>query len=117
MAAYPDSSLYFTQSVIAGGMLSGDYDRMYIVTPSQYGKSGLMGRLALLWGYSGLPVYIAGAAGVTSEIIMRQVDKGLQEIDAGIQEDITSLTKNQIEKLNRSLSKEVKRFKFKIEEN
>ena len=111
MAAYPDSSLYFTQSVIAGAMLSGDYDRMYFITPSQYGKSYIMGRLALLWGYSGLPVYIAGAAGVTSEIIMRQVDKGLQEIDAGIQEDITSLTKNQIEKLNRSLSKEVKRFK------
>lgn len=92
-------------------MLSGDYDRMYFITCSQYGKSWLMGRVGLLWGYNGMPVYIAGAAGVTSEIIMRQVDRGMQEIDPGIQADITSLTKNQIERLNRSVSKEAKRFK------
>lgn len=111
IAAYPESTLYFTQSVIAGGMLSGEYDRMYIITPSQYGKSWLMGRLALLWGYGGMPVYVAGAAGNTSEIIMRQVDRGLLEIDKSIQEDITSLTKSQLERLNRSISKETKRFK------
>lgn len=74
-------------------------------------NSWLMGRVGLLWGYNGMPVYIAGAAGVTSEIIMRQVDRGMQEIDPGIQADITSLTKNQIERLNRSVSKEAKRFK------
>ena len=74
-------------------------------------NSWLMGRLALLWGYGGMPVYVAGAAGNTSDIIMRQVDRGLLEIDKSIQEDITSLTKSQLERLNRSISKETKRFK------
>ena len=30
--------LYYTQSVIAGAMLSGDYDTVVVVSPSQYGK-------------------------------------------------------------------------------
>ena len=70
-----------------------------------------MGRLALLMGYLGTPTYICGAAGNTSEIIMRNVDRGLMEIDDGIKADVTSMTKGQIERLNRSLSKDRKSFR------
>lgn len=30
--------LYYTQAVIAGAVLSGDYDKIAVITPSQYGK-------------------------------------------------------------------------------
>ena len=111
IAAYPETSLYFTQSVLAGALLSGDYDKIYVITPSQYGKSWLMGHVGLLLAYNGMPVYIAGAAGNTSDIIMRNVDRALMDIDDGIKADITNLTKSQIERLNRSLSKDRKSFK------
>lgn len=111
IGAYPECNLYFTQAVIAGALLSGDYDRIYVVSPSQYGKSHLMGHVGLLLAYKGMPVYIAGAAGNTSDIIMRNVDRALMDIDDGIKADITNLTKNQIERLNRSLSKDRKSFK------
>lgn len=111
IAAYPETSLYFTQSVLAGALLSGDYDKIYVITCSQYGKSWLMGHVGLLLAYNGMPVYIAGAAGNTSDIIMRNVDRALMDIDDGIKADITNLTKSQIERLNRSLSKDRKSFK------
>lgn len=38
IAKYYGDSLYFTQSVIAGAVLSGDYDKITVVTPSSYGK-------------------------------------------------------------------------------
>lgn len=74
-------------------------------------NSWLMGHVGLLLAYNGMPVYIAGAAGNTSDIIMRNVDRALMDIDDGIKADITNLTKSQIERLNRSLSKDRKSFK------
>lgn len=111
IAAYPDNKLFFTQSVLAGALLSGDYDKIYTITCSQYGKSWLMGHVGLLLAYNGMPVYIAGAAGNTSDIIMRNVDRALMDVDDGIKADVTSMTKSQIERLNRSLSKDRKSFR------
>ena len=44
IAKYYGDSLYFTQSLIAGAVLSGDYDRITVTTPSSYGKSFLFGK-------------------------------------------------------------------------
>lgn len=33
-----NAKVYFTQSMIAGAMLSGDYDKIGVISPSQYGK-------------------------------------------------------------------------------
>ena len=38
IAKYYGDSLFFTQSLIAGAVLSGDYDKVTVVTPSSYGK-------------------------------------------------------------------------------
>lgn len=38
VATYLETSVYYTQALIAGAALSGDYDQITIVTPSQYGK-------------------------------------------------------------------------------
>ena len=48
-----DAQIFYTQALIAGAALSGDYDQITIVTPSQYGKTWLMGRLALIMAYQG----------------------------------------------------------------
>lgn len=39
ISAYFGDKLFFTQAVIAGACLSGDYDTVIVVTPSQYGKA------------------------------------------------------------------------------
>ena len=38
IAKYYGEKTYYTQSLIAGAILSGDYDRITVVTPSAYGK-------------------------------------------------------------------------------
>lgn len=104
IGAYYGDRLYFSQSVIAGAVLSGDYDEYVIVTPSQYGKSWLFGRLALIMGYEGDPTYIAGASADTANIIMSNVIGAVQHAAPEIRNRLTN-TQDQIEKLATSLSK------------
>ena len=83
--------LYYSQSVIAGAILSGDYDSLYIVAPSQMGKSFLMGRVALYLAYQGHQVSVAAAAkdkrndperhAKRVDLIINNWDKILQIID------------------------------------
>ena len=65
--------LYFSQSLIAGAVLSGLYDTVVIVTPSQYGKSYLLGRVALLRAKAGHRTYVAGATSAVTDIIMQHM--------------------------------------------
>ena len=55
IAKYYGDSLYYTQSIIAGAVLSGDYDRVTVVSPSAYGKSYLFGRIGNIMAYRGEP--------------------------------------------------------------
>lgn len=103
-AAY-GCKLYFSQAVIAGAMLSGDYDSFYIVTPSQYGKSWLMGRVALLQAFRGRNVYIAGATGDKAEIINAQVLDAVQDSAAEMQAALLGMGRDKLGRLNTSVSK------------
>lgn len=103
--AFNDVSLYFTQALIAGAILSPDYDTITIVTPSQYGKSWLLGHVALYMAYKGRPLYLAGATQDTTDIIMRHVVQAAQVACPEIRNAFQGQSLDRLDKLTKSLSK------------
>lgn len=102
-AAFGDQ-LYFMQAVIAGAMLCGKYYRVILCTPSQYGKSWLLGRIAIIRAYRGNKEYVAGGRKNTTEIIMGHMLNALQYVPDEMQKSLTE-TESQLKKLSKSLSK------------
>lgn len=101
---FKDIELYFTQSIFVGAALSGDYDKIHIVTSSQYGKSFTMGFIAILLAIQkNEPVYIVAANKSLTEIIMGQIIKHLQYADESIKEKLLEST-DKIEKMQTALS-------------
>lgn len=102
-AMYGDT-LYFTQALIAGAMLSGRYYRIILCTSSQYGKSWLLGRVANIEAHNGDKVFVAGGRKSTTEIIMGHMMSSLQQMPQEIQDELTE-SESQIKRLSKSLSK------------
>lgn len=96
--------LFFMQALIAGAMLSGEYDEFTIVTPSQYGKSWLLARIALIRAYQGNVIYVAGARRDTTDIIMRHMSVAVLSSSSEMKDALVE-TKTQLDRLNKSLSK------------
>ena len=96
--------LYFMQAVIAGAMLCGKYHRIILCTPSQYGKSWLLGRIAIIRAYNGNKEYVAGGRKSTTEIIMGHMLNALQYVPEEMEKNLTE-TESQLKKLSKSLSK------------
>ena len=105
MAAAYGIRLFFSQAVIAGAVLDPKYNEIIVVSPSQYGKSFLMGHLALYRAYTGAKQYIAGAAANTTNIIMGQTISATQEAAAEIKSALMVKT-NEIDRLSSSISKQ-----------
>lgn len=95
---------FYSQAVMAGAILSGEYDEFIIVTTSQYGKSYLMGRVALLLAYSGEPVYVAASSGDGAQIIMANVVQAIQDAAPELQNALLN-KQDQLDRLATSLSK------------
>ena len=102
---YYGDSLYFTQSVIAGAVLSGDYDRITVVTPSSYGKSYLFGRIGNIMAYRGEPTYVVAATQDGTKMIMGHVAQSIQNIAPEVKNALLN-KKDQIERLTTSVSKQ-----------
>lgn len=96
--------LYYSQSLIAGAVLSERFDEFVIVTTPQYGKSFLLGMLGILRAYQGRPVYIAAASQDIAEIIMQNAISSLQTASKEIRDALLN-KKDQIDKLATSISK------------
>ena len=105
IAKYYGDSLYFTQSVIAGAMLSGDYDRITVVSPSAYGKSYLFGRIGNIMAYKGEPTYVVAATQDSTKMIMGHVASSIQTIAPEVQNALLN-KKSQLERLTTSVSKQ-----------
>ena len=105
IAKYYEESLFYTQSVIAGAVFSGDYDRVTVVTPSAYGKSWLMGRIGNIMAYEGEPTYVVAATQDGTKMIMGHVGGSLQTIAPEVKNALLN-KKDQIERLTTSLSKQ-----------
>lgn len=104
LLAHFDMKPYFTQSLIAGAILSGEFDDISIISPSQYGKSFLLGRIANLLAYLGNPVYITGGDTDTTTIIMDNVLSAMQDACHEMKEAILN-KETQFDKLTTSMSK------------
>lgn len=104
IGGYFNARLYFTQAVIAGSIISGDYDKITIVSVSQYGKSWLMGHVGLYQAYKGHPQYIAAATGDKTNIIMRHVIGAMKEASPEVQEAFLARGER-LDSLARQLSK------------
>ena len=96
---------YYTQALITGAVLSGDYDDFAIVTSSQYGKSFLMGRLALLLARNGRSVNVAAATADKTTIIMRHCLRAASGAAPDIKQVLSGDSLKKIDKLDTSLSK------------
>lgn len=97
--------LYYSQAVIAGAILSGDYDTCIIVSCSQYGKSFLMGRIGLLLAYEGHQVSVAAAAKDKTDIILGHTRKAVSEAAPEILNKLLNESKKKVDNLDKSLSK------------
>lgn len=105
IAKYYGDNLFFTQSVIAGAVFSGDYDKITIVTPSSYGKSWLMGRIGNIMAYNGEPTYVVAAVQDGTKMIMGHVVQSLQNIAPEVKNALLN-KKDQLERLTTSVSKQ-----------
>lgn len=105
VASYLDTSLFYTQALIAGVALSGDYDQITIVTCSQYGKTWLMGRLALRMAFDGHPMNIGGSMEALTEKIMRQCMVAVSSAADDIKKALTAEQLKKVDRLDQSVSK------------
>lgn len=105
IAAAFGQKLFFCQALIAGAILSGEFDEIIICCPSQYGKSWLLGRISLLEAYKGQKQYITGAAANVTSIIMGHVISATQEASPEIKNALIN-KKNELERLATSVSKQ-----------
>lgn len=105
IAKYYGEKLFYGQSVIAGAIFSGDYDKITIVTPSAYGKSWLMGRIANIMAFQGEPVYVVAATQDETKMIMGHVGSSLQNVAPEVRNALLT-KKDQIERLTTSVSKQ-----------
>ena len=108
IAKYYGEKTYYTQSLIAGAILSGDYDRITVVTPSAYGKSWLFGRIGNILAYegeAGEATYVVAATQDGTKMIMGHVGASLQNIAPEVKNALLN-KKDQIERLTTSLSKQ-----------
>lgn len=96
--------LFFTQALLAGAIFSDDFDEYVIITPSQYGKSFLMGMIGLAMADDGEKVRIAGGSAQLTEIIMDYALRATQKASREIQSHLM-MKKDRLEKLVSSTSK------------
>lgn len=105
---YYGESTFYTQSLIAGACLSGDYDKVTVVSPSSYGKSWLFGRIGNILAYEGAAgeaTYVVAATQDSTKMIMGHVGASLQNIAPEVKNALLN-KKDQIEKLTTTLSKQ-----------
>lgn len=97
--------LYCTQAIIAGAILSGDYDKIAIISPSQYGKSHTMGMVALAMAYDGHRVNVAGATADKTDIIMQSCRSAASNAHPEIKKALSQEAVKKVDRLDQSLSK------------
>lgn len=105
MAAAYGVKCFFTQAVIAGAVLDDGYDEVIICISSQYGKSWLMGHVALLRAYEGSKQYIAAGSADKTQIIMSYTTSATQEASPEIKKSLL-MKPTELERLTTSVSKQ-----------
>lgn len=97
---------YFTQAVIVGALIGGDYDKLTIVTPWQYGKSFTMGHAALLMARQGMNVFVGGNTSDIASIIMTNTYAAVREASDELKKELVGDALRKVDKLGASLSRD-----------
>lgn len=97
---------YYTQGLIAGGILSGDYDRVRVVTVWQYGKTFTVGHTALLLARGGDPVYVAANTSNLTDMVMGQVYAAVRDAHDAIKRELVGDGLKKADKVGSSLSRQ-----------
>lgn len=97
---------YYTQALMIGAGLSGDYDKITAVTPFQFGKSYILGRLGVLLARKGDPGYVAANTGDLTGKIMRSAWGAVREGSEKLKQEITGDGLRKADKIGSSLSRE-----------
>lgn len=97
---------YYTQGLIAGGILSGDYDRVTVVTVFQYGKTFTVGHTALLLARGGDPVYVAANTANLTDMVMGQVYAAVRDAHESIKRELVGDGLKKADKVGSSLSRQ-----------
>lgn len=108
--AYFGTTLHFTQAVLFGAVASGKYKTLWVVTPSQYGKSWLCGQIALWLANKGRQVYTAGADTNTAEIVLGKVMAHVQTADEELRKKLLE-SLDKLERLQTAVSKKKLSFR------
>lgn len=101
---------YFSQCLIAGAILSGEFDKITICTPSQYGKSWLLGHIGLIKASRGDKTYIAGYDAGDTDIIMNNAIQSVLELNPEVQLRLMDVKKNDLNRLAQALNKQNIKF-------
>lgn len=110
MAMAYNIQLFFCQSLIAGAILDDKYDEIVIASPSQYGKSFLMGHIALYRAYCGAKQYVTASVANLTQMIMGQTIAAVQEAATEIKNALMEKPTD-IDRLASSISKQKLAFK------
>lgn len=105
IGAYFGVKLFFTQSLYAGALLSDEFQYTGAMTPSQYGKSWLLGMVLLIKAYEGKPEYIACATKDTTKVIMRHIATHLGNASTEML-DLLLNPEDEVERLRTGMSKQ-----------
>lgn len=97
---------FFTQGLIAGAILSGDYDKVTVVTVFQYGKTITVGHTALLLARDGDPVYVAANTSGLTDMVMGQVYAAVREASPSLKQEIVGDGLKKADKVGSSLSRQ-----------
>lgn len=104
MAAYYNITLFYSQAMIAGAIFDPKYDEIVVVTPSQYGKSWLLGHVANARAYEGAEQYIAATTANLTQMIMAHVAHSTQEAADEVKAVLLN-KKDELDRLATSISK------------
>lgn len=97
---------YFTQAVISGAMLSPDYDKVFVISPYQYGKTFITGHTSLLMAYRGTSVAVAANTSDMTDMIMSNVFEGIRQGTEELKQALEGESKRKVDKIGTSLSRQ-----------
>lgn len=97
---------YYTQGLIAGAILSGDYDKVTVVTVFQYGKTFTVGHTALLLARGGDPVYVAANTANLTDMVMGQVYAAVRDAHENLKRELVGDGLKKADKVGSSLSRQ-----------
>jgi len=100
-----DDKLFFTQAMINGAIMSGDFDSIYMITSSHTGKSYGLGQVIPLYAfYNNEKIDVVGNTEIVTDKFMGWVNKWIAKAPREVTKDLVESV-DKLEKLRQSTTK------------